>query len=200
MFEPTSAVTWGDAKAGASGDPPKRRRVSRRVSPNVLLLQRPSGLDWVQIGRVRRHVHEPHLARRARRSNARVVVRGEVVHHQHVVRTKLGQEHRLQPSNESLLVGCCEHRGERDPAGQSDRAENGQVLSPVHWHALDEFVAAFDPRMGATHREIHAGFVEENELLGRHPPNTAQELPTLHFDVGPQTFQRPAAFFLTTYP
>jgi len=200
MLEPTSAVAWGDAEPGASCDTTKCRGVARRMTSNVLLLQCPSGLDWIQIGRVRRHVYQLHPPRRAGGSDARIVVRGEVVHHEHVARTQLRKENGLQPSNEPLLVGCGEHGGERDPAGQSDRTKNGQVLPPVHWHALDEFIAAFDPCVRATHGEVHARFIEENELLGGYVTNAAQELPTLHFDVGAQTLQRPAAFFLTTYP
>src|SRR5260370_28847683 len=200
MLEPTSAMTWGDAIASASGDSTERGWVSRRMTPHILLLERPARLDWVQIGRVRRHVEEADLARRAGRGDARVVVRSKIVHDEHVVWAKLGEEDVLQPSDESLLVCRGEHGGERDPAGQSDRAEHGQVLSPIHRHALDEFVPALDPCMRATHREVHAGFLEQNDPFGGHPPNATQELSTLHFDVWPQTFQRPAAFFLTTYP
>src|SRR5438270_12607150 len=101
MFEPATAVAWADAIASAAGDSPKRFRVARRMSPNELLLKRPARLDRVEIGRVRRHVDETHLVGRARSCDARVMVRGEVVHDEHVVRAELGEKNGLEPSNES---------------------------------------------------------------------------------------------------
>lgn len=200
MLEPAAAMAWGDAIASTSGDSPKGFSVARCVSTDILLLERPARLDGVQIRRVRRKVNEVDAASRARGRNARVVVRGQVVHDEHIVRTKLREKDGLEPSNESLLVGRREHGGECHPAGQSDRPENRQVLPPVHRHSVDELVAALHPGVGSTHGDVHARFVDENEPIRGNFADSAQELPTLHFDVGPQTFQRPAAFFFTTYP
>ena len=124
----------------------------------------------------------------------------KVVHDEHIVRAKLGEQNALHPANEPLLVRSGEHGREDDPSGQTDRSEDGQILSPVHGNTVDEFAASLHPSVRAAHREVHARFVDENELVGGDAPDPAQELPAFFLDIRPQTLQRPAAFFLTTYP
>lgn len=174
--------------------------MARRMSADVLLLECPTWFDGVQIRGVGRHVDEMNASVSTCSGDTRVVVGGEVVHYEHVVALELREKDGLEPSDESVLVGGREHGRERHPARQPDCPKDGQVFAPIHGDSFDKLVAAPDPGMRPAHCEVHARFVEENELIGRHSSNATQELSTLHFDVGPQTLQRPAAFFFTTYP
>jgi hypothetical protein len=200
MFEPTAAMTRRHAIASPSGEATESQWMTGTVPANILLLKGPPRFDWIQVRRIGRQVEKTDAAHRARRGDARVVVGGQVIHDEYVVRAKLREKNALYPANESLFVGRGKHRREGDPTGQADRSEDGQVLSPVHGNTVDEFAAPLYPCVRAAHREVHAGFVDENELVSGDAPYAAQELPAFFLDIGPQTLQRPAAFFLTTYP
>lgn len=174
--------------------------MTRSVLANILLLEGPPRFDWIQVGRIGRQIEKANAVFDACCGDTRIAMGRKVVHDEHVVGAKLGEQNALHPPNEPLLVRGGEHGRESDPSGQPDRSEDGQILSPVHGNAVDEFAASLHPRVRAAHREVHARFVDENELVGGDAPYPAQELPALLLDVGPQTLQRPAAFFLTTYP
>ena len=200
MFEPAVAMTRRNTVASPSCDSPEGVWVTRRKPPDVLLLKCPARFDRIQVRRIGGQIKKVHTALEARGGDTRVVMGGEVVHHEHVVRVKLGEQNALHPANEPLFVRCGKHGREGDPSGQTDRTEDCQILSPVHGNSVDELAASFDPCMRPAHREVHARFVDENQLVGANAPDPAQELPAFFLDVGPQTFQRPAAFFFTTYP
>jgi hypothetical protein len=183
---------------GAAGNSAKSDGMTRRMPTDELLLQSPARLDWIQIRRVRRQIEQPYTVMGARGANSRVVMSAKVVHDEDVASAKFWEEGGLEPSNEAVLVCGSKHGRLRDPAGKSNRAEHGEVGAPIHWNSVDELVTALDPSVGSTHRQVHAGFVEKYESFGGHAANPAQERFALGLDVGPQTFQRPAAFFLTT--
>jgi hypothetical protein len=48
------------------------------------------------------------------------------------------------------------------------------------------------------HREVDAGFIEEDQALAARAPHPLYERLSSRVDVGPVHFLRPAAFFLTT--
>jgi len=122
----------------------------------------------------------------------------KVVHHDYVTATELRQQLGLEPPNEPILVRRLEHRRENDPARQPNRAEQGEVLAPVHRNAVHELLAALHPRVAAAHRYVHPRFVEEDQPLEGDAADLAQERFALLDDVGAQTLQRPSAFFFTT--
>ena len=174
--------------------------MTRTVLANKLLLKGPRRFDWIQVGRIGRLIEKAHAAPRACYGDARIVMGGKVVHDEHVALAEFGEKNTFHPANKSVFVRGGEHGRECDPAGKSDRSEDGQILPPVHGNSIDKLAASLHPRVRAAHREVHARFIDENELVGGNAPDPAQELPAFFLDVGPHTFQRPAAFFLTTYP
>jgi len=193
-----STMSLRDAMSGSSGDTPKRSGVAGSYASDVLLLQRPTGFDWIEVRRVWRQIDHANPARAACRHDPGIVMSAEVVHDDDVAAAELRQQLRLEPLHEPVLVRRLEHRGEHDPACQSNRTEQREVLAPVHWDAVDELLAAFDPRVAATHGHVHPRFVEEDESLERDAADPAQERFALRDNVGAQTLQRPSALFFTT--
>jgi hypothetical protein len=174
--------------------------MARCDAPDVLLLQRPSRFDRIVVGRVRRQVDDANAARGAGGRNARIVMGAKVVHDDDVAAAELGQQLGLHPRDEAVLVRGREHAREHDPAGQADRAEQREVLAPVHGNSVDEFLAALHPSVAPAHRHVHPRLVEEHQAVSRHAPDAVQERSTLDDDVRPQTLQWPSALFFTTYP
>ena len=54
-------------------------------------------------------------------------------------------------------------RAERHPAAPAHRADQRQVVAPVHRPGLHVFFAARDPGVRAAHRDVGAGFIEEDQ-------------------------------------
>lgn len=200
MDEPVAGMAGGDAKASALSNAPERDRMTGAVLTDVLLLQCPSGLDRVEIGRVRGEIDDPDAALLAGRNDSGVVMRRKIVEDDHVARCEPREQLPLQPTDEAMPVGRLEHRRQHHPAGQPDGAEEGQVGAPIHRHALDVLAPAFHPSVRPTHREIEARFVEKHELLDRDAQDATTERPSLPYDVRPQALQGPLPFFFTTYP
>ena len=89
MAEPVPAVTLGNAISSASGYAPQSFGLSRSVSPDVLLLKRPSGFDGVEVWRVRREVEDANAVGSTEACDSAVVVRLQVIHHQDVTSFQL---------------------------------------------------------------------------------------------------------------
>ena len=171
---------------------------ARRVLADVLFLQRPRGLDRIEIRGVGRQVeHADALPATGGRDTA-VVMGAEIVHHEHITATQSREQVACQPAHEALRIRGREHRLQHDPAGVADRAEECQGLAPVHRHPLDVLRAALDPGVGPVHRQVHAGFVEKHETVDRDGADGPQERAAPGLDVGAVHFLWPAPFFLTT--
>src|SRR5215831_10583606 len=138
MDEPLTAVPSSNAEAGTSGDAAQGSRIARSETADLLFLQGPARLDRVEVVRVGWQVEDANAAGGAERSYACVVVGRQVVEYQHVATAQLGEQLSCQPLDEAILVRAGEHRGEEDPTGEAHRAEQGEVLAPVHGRALDE--------------------------------------------------------------
>ena len=200
MSEPLSTMARGNAMACPACDPAQRVGVSGGVAANVLFLERPGGLDGVEVGRIGREVEHAHATERTERSDSSVVVCLEVVQDQHVATPKPWKEVLVQPFDEAVGVGRREHRIEHDPASDPDRTEQGEVWAPVHRRTLDVLGSLLDPGTAPGHGNVEPGFVDEDQPLYRDPPDLPLERLSLGNDVRPQLLQRPEAFFLTTYP
>lgn len=174
--------------------------MARGVATDVLLLERPTGLDRVEVRRIWRQVHDADAVRLAGLDDSGVVMRRQVVHHEHVAGREARKQLCSEPLDETTTVGRFEYGCQDDPACEPDCTQQRQVGAPIHGYAIDELATALDPRMGPSHREIQAGFVEEDELVDRNSQNPPPECSPPGYDVGPQTLQWPAAFFLMTYP
>ena len=174
--------------------------MTRGMPSEVLLLHSPAGLDGIEVGRIRRQVHDTDTVCPAGGCDPGVMVRGQIVHHDNVARREAREQLGLEPRDEAGPVRGLEHRGEDDPTRQPDRAKEGEIGAPVHGDAIDELSAPLHPGMASPHGQIEARFVEEDELLDRNAKDPSSKRPPLRYDVGPLTLQRPASFFLMTYP
>jgi hypothetical protein len=170
----------------------------RTVPPDVLLLERPSWLDRVQVGRVWRQEQDTDAFALALVADSRVVMRGEVVHHDDIPGAELGQETCSHPLEEPFLVRRREHGRQNYPARQSDRAQCGEIPAPIHWDPLDQLMSPLYPRMASGHRQVEAGFIEKHQPLNGNAADRPQEGLAPLDNVGAQTFQRPSALFFTT--
>jgi len=198
MGEPIATVAGADAIACASGDASERVGIARRVLADELFLQRPSRLNGVVVGRIGRQVHDADAVPSTDRTNAWVVVSFEVVHDQDVASAKLGKQTGRQPVDETVCVRRFEGGVEGHPTGAANRSIEGQVLAPVHRHPVDKLASALDPRVAPPHRGVQPRLVEKYQAIRGDAGDPASVGAAFRYDFGPQTLQRPAAFFLTT--
>ena len=190
----------GDSVASATSDAPKEIGLAWRDAPNVLLLESPARFDRVEVGRVRRQVHDTHTVFGTCGRDPGVMMGAEVVHHDYVSTSKPRQQLGFHPCDEAVLVRGREHAREHHPPSQANGPKEGKVLAPVHRDPIDQFLAALHPRVATAHRQVHPRFVEEDEPARWDVPDLVQVGRALGDDVRPQTLQWPSAFFFTTYP
>lgn len=198
MGEPVSAVARRYAESCSPGDAAKGDSIAWGVLAHMLFLKRPSRFDRIEVGGVRRQVDDLDADGRAERTDARVAMSTQVVHHEYIASVQLGEQAAFEPRDESLLRRRRELGRERHPAGQANRAVESQVLAPVHGDAIDELAAALDPSMGPSHRRVQAGLVEKNQTICGDAPYPPPVGTSLGDHVRAQTLQRPSAFFLMT--
>ena len=173
---------------------------SRRVLADVLLLERPARLDWIQIRRVRREVKDANASSTARNDDSLIVVRGEIVHHENVATTELREQLPLEPVDEAIRVGRGEHRALLHPPASSNCADQRQVLSPGHGDSLDVLGATLHPSVGPRHSTVEPRLVHEDEPLDVDPLHLADERRAFLDDVGAELFERASPLFFTTKP
>jgi len=150
--------------------------------------------------RIGREVDDLNADGFAKRYDASIVVSAQVIEDEDIARIEPGQELSGEPENEAVLVGAGEHRAEHDPAGQSDCAEEREVLSPVHRYALDVLGPLLHPRVRPGHRRVEPRLIKENELGDRYAANLPKKDLALGDYVRPKLLDRAEPFFLTTYP
>lgn len=167
MSKPALAVTACDAKACASCNATKRVGRPRCVLSHELFLKRPSGLDRIEVRRVWWLIDDAHTTIAAHGNDACVVMRAQVVHHDHIASSKFRQELSRDPFDETIAVRRLPNRREYNPAAPTNRAEQSEVLAAIHRHAIDEFFAAFYPRVTAAHRDREPRFIEKHEAIDR---------------------------------
>jgi hypothetical protein len=85
MHESVAGVAFGDAGTGPSRDAAEVDGVPRCVPKDRSLLQRPAGLDWVEVGGIRRPIDDADAVASGTLERPGVTVAGrEVVHDEHV--------------------------------------------------------------------------------------------------------------------
>src|SRR3989442_957779 len=104
------------------------------------------------------------------------------------------------PGGELVGVQRVPLRAERDPALQAHRADQRQVVSPVHRPRFHVLLAAHHPGVRSAHRDVRSRFIEEDQALGIQPAHLSQERRALRRDVRPIDFARPRPFFFSTNP
>src|SRR3984893_15855680 len=144
----------GDSKPRSASDAAKSERIAWGVTADLLLLEAPAGRDRVEVVRVGREVDDRDAGVGAEREDGLSGVCGAVVEDENGAALEPWEQLPCQPRDEALLAGAGENGGEEDPAGQPHRAEQGEVLAPVHGRALDEFAALLHPGVAAGHRAV----------------------------------------------
>jgi hypothetical protein len=104
MGEPLAAMPRRDAIARAAGHASQISGGAGRVFPHMLLLQRPTGLDWIQIGRVRGQVQHADAAAATGRSDAAIVLGAQIVHDQDVAPVQAREQVASQPGDKPVRV------------------------------------------------------------------------------------------------
>ena len=199
MSKPGPAVSGRDATSSGARGLPKHARVTRRDGPDVFLRDRPCRLDGIEVRRVRRKKFNPSSARLDDRDEAQVAMSWCVVENHNVSPAKLRSEPTASPFNEEIAVGRSEDRAHGDPALETDRAEHREALvAPVDRTRIDLDLAAANPSVRATHRDICRGFVEKNELRGIDASQPPEEARTLLLNVRSLLFCWTYDFFLKT--
>ena len=178
----------------------KRISLAGRNCFDVLLRERPTRLDRIQVRRVRRQELEPSAAAFDQFDDALVLVRPRVVEDHDVSEVQLRDEAFADPASKTPAVRRREDRSKRDPAAQAQCADHRHAGAPVHRTWVVQFFAATDPRMRATHREVRRSFIDENEARRVHSSQSSEESSALSLDVGPVLLRRTYAFFLNTKP
>ena len=180
-------LTQGGARAG-------------RMGPDVAFDESPCGFDGTEVMRVRRQIAQRGAPCLDQASDVGGFVRFEVVEEHDVVRPQAGRQSAADPLDEEPRVDRPPLGVQRDPARPADRADQRQVLPPVHRAWFDVFLAPQDPRVGAPHREVRPRLVEHHQTGRINRPHPSQERGAFRVDVGPVDFARAPAFFLSTYP
>ena len=150
--------------------------------------------------RVGRQIPQRRPARFDPRSDRRLFVRLEVVHQDDVARLQMRHQLTTHPGEERHLVHRPPAGPERDPAVAPDRADQCQVVPPVHRARFHVFGPAWHPRMRSPHREVRARFIDKDQPLRINPPHPSQERGPFHPDVRAVDLTRPRPGFLSTYP
>src|SRR2546422_3498830 len=125
-------------------------------------------------------------------------VRGEIVEHDDVATAQPRGKPSTYPLDEADLIHRVPLGAEHHPAPTTDRADEGEIVSPVHRTRLHVFLTPFDPRVRTAHREIRAGFIEKHESSRIPAAHPFQERRALRRDVRSVPLARPRAFFLST--
>lgn len=121
--------------------------ITRRYRFDVLLGERPTRLDWIEIGRVRRQIFDASVCTFDQLDDATIVMRFGVVEDDDVAAFELRDETFAHPLNEANGVGGFEDRSHRDPTREAHRADHREARSPIHRSRIDELFATTNPRV-----------------------------------------------------
>jgi hypothetical protein len=124
----------------------------------------------------------------------------QVIEHHNVATPKPWGQAPSDPVDEPLTIHGAPASAQGQPAVRAHRSDHGQIVAPVHRPWLYQNVAARQPRMRPTHRQVRPGFIKEyqpSRIYRFRPPS---EAPALGLDIRTILFRRPGPFFLNTYP
>jgi hypothetical protein len=200
MIEPLAAVMRSRHVARGACDATQCPTGAWGKAANPFLYERPRCFNRVEVIRVWRQETEASADPRQEPTHAGVLMRTQIVEHDDIAGPQLGDERAAHPGDERRGRRGAPLRPQGDPAASAYRANQREVLPPVHRPRLDVFGAPFDPDVRSAHREIRARFIEKHQPVWLDAPAPSYERCPLPADVGPIDFARPRPFFLTTYP
>ena len=94
------------------------------------------------------------------------LVRADVVEDDDVAGVQLAEEDPLHEGLENVRVGCPFHRHEGSHATDVERADHRRDLRPIPGHAAVDPLSSRSAPVLAGHRDVAAGFVQEDKTLG----------------------------------
>jgi len=134
-------------------------------SSQVLLERRPVRLDRIQFRRVRRQVEQPGARVLDHCAHGCIAVLAEVVEYDDVAWLELRNEIACDEVEEVEGLHRALHWAESDESGRADRADQRDVVAPVHRSKRARALTHGSPRSRRCHRDVAARFVDEDELL-----------------------------------
>ena len=200
MLKPLATVMRADDMPGGACDTSQRTGLARRMHPDPFLDEAPRRFDGIEVGRVRRQEAQSGATPLDEPPDRRRRVRLEIVEEHDIAAAQA----RRQASTNPVLEPAGLHRPPagpgRHPAARPDRADQGQVVPPIHRARFDIFLAPLHPRMRSAHRDIHACLIERDQPVEVNASDPALERLALLPNVGSVLFTRARPFFLSTYP
>src|ERR1700720_4597701 len=200
MPKPLTTVTWTNDVAGRARDAAQRAGGARPVFSNALLDESPRRFDRVVVVRVRRQKAEGGPPRLNPLSDRRRLVGVEVVEQHDVPAAEPWRQSGADPVLELLVRNPAPARPKREPAIRAHRPNQGQVIAPIHRTRFDVFLAPLDPRMRASHGDIHPRFIDRDQSFRVDGGDRSAERVAFVANVGSVAFTRTLPFFLRTYP
>src|SRR5439155_4327577 len=195
----TTMMRPNDVTASA-GHAAERIASPRRVRADVLFDQRPGGFDGIEIVRVgRQKLHRRPAAFDDRADRWRFVGL-QIIEHDDIAAPQMRCETAPDPLNERLGVERAPFGAQREPPLLPHRADQRQVVAPVHRTCFQIFLAALDPHVRSAHGDVRPRFIDKNQAAWVSPPHPFQERRSLRCHVRPVAFAWPRAFFLSTNP
>src|SRR3989442_101458 len=85
------------------------------------------------------------------------------------------REAALHPRDEGDRIHRAPLGAQHDPAAAANRADEREVVPPVHWSRFHIFLPALDPYVRASHRQIRSRFIEKDQAVRVLPPYPFQE-------------------------
>src|SRR6266542_4702441 len=200
MMEETLTVRFTDGVTCRAGDASEVGGGARRQGADMFLHQGPDRFNRIEIRRIRGQKLQRGSARFNECAYRRGVVGTQFIHEHDVAAPEAGREALAHPGDEIRRPDALPFRRQRHPSVDAHRAEQTQIVSPVHRSRFDIFLASADPRVRSAHRQIRAGFIEKDQVPRIHGAHPVAERLALRGDVRAVGFQRPWAFFLNTNP
>jgi len=193
-------VIWCDLEESGTK---RTRELAKR--PRACLSQqglqlRPSVLDRIEVGRVARKEDETCAASLDQIAHPHDLVRAEFVENDDVPRSQLGSEALLDIRFEGAPVHRSVEHHRRDDAVERQRRGHRDVVAPVLRDGIACTLADGRARIRASHREIDARFVDEEEPSGAADDPSTDEALALSLDLGAVRFGRVETLFLRDMP
>ena len=165
------------------------------VVPDAFLDETPDRFDGIEVMRVGRQAFHRRAAGFNEEANLGGFVGREIVEHDDIAGTQPRRETASDPRDERDLVHGTPFRVEHDPAVAANRADQREIVAPVHRTGFDVFFAAWDPDVRAAHRQVGARFIEKHQPVRILSSLPSHERVALGHHVRPVDFTRPRPFF-----
>src|SRR3954451_21038762 len=157
-------------------------------------------LDWVEIRGIGRQVKHTGPGRPDRLLDPGDLVKGEIVHRDHVARLQRRCQHLLDVGADHRTVHRpIEHKRCDDPARPQAR-HDGRGLPMTRRHRIDQALASWTPAGEAGHRCGRGGLVDEDEALTIHVALPHPPAAAVPGHVGPILLAGSQALFLCDRP